>query len=212
MRKNAFSIVELMIVVFLLVGIASILVPMNLSNLKQAERVSLWKNTYEEIKYSIDVMKAKRPELSELIASGKAGDTIEAFDIVKPYLNIKDDDSYNDKLKNYHYKFLNGQKVKKKSDFYTDDFVILESGVIMGFKVNNDVVNSNNSHRAIMLFDVNGFDRPNRIGKDVFGLYLYSDRIEPFGEGYSDLALKTNCSPLGTGVLCSKYYLIGGAF
>lgn len=212
MKRSAFSIVELVIVVFLLVGIASILVPLNLSNLKQAERVSLWKNTYEEIKYSIDVMKAKSPQLSELIASGRAGDTMVAFQVIKPYLNIKQSKSDNAKLKNYSYRFLNGQKVKKKSDFYMDEFIILESGVIMGFKINSDVTTPNNAHRAIMLFDVNGFERPNRIGEDIFGLYLYPDRIEPFGDGYSDLALKTNCSPLGTGVLCSKYYLIGGAF
>src|SRR5574344_1186787 len=112
MNKTAFSIAELIIVLFLLIAVASVFIPLNLTNLSQAERVSLWKNTFEEIVYSIEVMKAKNPELSELISSGKAGDTMQAFEIIKPYLNIKDDESNIAKMKRYKYKFLNGKRVK----------------------------------------------------------------------------------------------------
>lgn len=212
MSKRAFSIIEILIVFFLILLVASIFVPLNIANVKQAERVVKWKNTFEETKYSFEVLKAKNQNLFESLKLNNAMDSHAAFKMIKPYLNISNHKSTDDYFKDYKYKFLNGRKVKNNSIFYIKDFATLESGVVIGFKLAKNNHMYSNSPVGIMLFDINGLEKPNRIGKDIFFINVYENEIKAVGEGRSTSVLKANCSPIGTGTFCSKYYLIGGNF
>ena len=63
------------------------------------------------------------------------------------------------------------------------------------------------------LFDMNGTKAPNRIGKDIFGIYLYRNGIEAFGSKYSNDKLERECNNIhSNGMSCSEYYLRGGKF
>ena len=63
------------------------------------------------------------------------------------------------------------------------------------------------------MYDVNGKLGPNRWGKDVFGINIYSQgHIEPFGKQFEMDELRIDCSDKGLGVNCSYYYIIGGGF
>ena len=64
----------------------------------------------------------------------------------------------------------------------------------------------------IMIFDINGILPPNTWGRDIYGVNIYEDKIEPFGAELPMAELKTDCSAFGTGVGCSYYYKIGGGF
>lgn len=212
MSKRAFSIIEIAIVIFLILMVASIFIPMNIANVKQAERIVKWKNTFEETKYSFEVLKANNQNLFETIKFNKINSSKSAFDVFKPYLNINYEKSTKDYFKGYRYKFLNGTRVKKKSNFYVTDFATLKSGVIIGFKLNKSRGMYSNATIGTMLFDINGINKPNRIGKDVFFINIYPNEIKAVGEDRSLSVLRANCSPIGTGTFCSKYYLIGGNF
>ncbi len=211
MARRAFSLVEIAIVLFIIVFVASVFVPLNILNVSQAERVAKWKNVFEESKYSFEVLKAHDQGLMKDLQSYKLSDS-EAFDKIKPYLNIDKAQSTEETYKNYQYKFLNGRRVNSKSMFYVKDFATLESGVIIGFKLNRMRHTYRNTPVAMMLFDINGLDKPNKIGKDIFGINIYEEGIKAFGDGHSCPFLKANCSPVGAGTFCSKYYLIGGNF
>ncbi len=213
MRRNAFSIVEVLIAVSLILMVAFILIPLNMANTKQAERIARWKNAYEEAKYSFELIKANDENFFNLIdeQSYKLDDN-KIFNKIKPYLNIKEEKSPELYYKDYKYRFLNGRKVSPYSNFYVKSFSELESGVLIGFKLNDNRLGQKNSPFGMMIFDINGFESPNRFGQDVFGIYIYKDKIKAFGEGQSHSALKMNCSPIGTGIFCSQYYLIGGKF
>lgn len=59
-----------------------------------------------------------------------------------------------------------------------------------------------------ILFDVNGFDQPNTIGKDVYGVWVLQDRIVPIGSSTVN-ALVRDCSATNsTGYGCSSVYLL----
>ena len=60
--------------------------------------------------------------------------------------------------------------------------------------------------------DINGKKKPNRIGQDIFFISIFREHIEPLGNDRPYSALKTNCSPIGSGVYCSEYYILGGKF
>lgn len=209
MSRKAFTIVEIVIVVFLILMVASIFIPLNISNVKQAERIAKWKNTFEESNYCFELIRAQN---KDLFTATDADNSKNIFSKMKPYLDIQDNKVSKDYFKDYKYKFLNGRKVSKYSNFYVKDFVLLQSGVILGFKLNDNRLGNPKSPFGLMLFDINGLEKPNKFGEDIFGLYLFPDKTTPFGDGYSHSALKVNCSPIGTGVFCSKYYLIGGKF
>ncbi len=211
MKRDAFSIVEIVIALFLIFFITAIFVPMNISNVSQAERVAKWKNVFEESRYSFELLKAQNQSVIMDSKNNRLSDD-EAFDRMKPYLNVCHEKSTKEYFKDYKYKFLNGKKVNPQSLFYVNDFATLESGVIIGFKLYQIRHTYRNTPVAMMLFDVNGLDKPNRIGKDIFGINIFENAIKPFGDGQSSPYLKANCSPIGTGTFCSKYYLIGGNF
>lgn len=212
MKKQAFTVVEIVIALFLIVIVSAIFIPLNISNIAQAQRIAKWENTFNEARYSFDILKAQNLNLINIFESSKVQNSHDAFTYIKPYLNIDEKKTSELNLKGYKYKFLNGKNIKKKSKLYVDNFAILESGVLLGFKKLKTDRYADKDIIAIMLFDVNGTEGPNKFGRDIFGINIYKDKISPFGEGRSHAALKTNCSPIGTGVLCSKYYLIGGAF
>lgn len=208
-KSRAFTIVEIVIVVFLILMVASIFIPLNLANVKQAKRIAKWKNTFDEANYCFEMLRAQDKDLFKPV---NINNSKEVFTSIKPYLNIRHDRLVKDYFKNYKYKFLNGRKVNKFSNFYFREFAVLESGVIIGFKLNDNRFNDPKAPFGLMLFDINGLEKPNKFGLDIFGIRLFPDRIEAFGEGRSHSTLKVNCSPIGTGLFCSKYYLIGGKF
>ena len=63
---------------------------------------------------------------------------------------------------------------------------------------------------AIMIFDLNGLEKPNVFGEDIFGININRNGISAFGEDTDINMLKQNCKSSGT--YCSYYYLIGGHF
>ncbi len=212
MARRAFTVIEIIVVIFLILMVASIFIPLNIANVKQAELVARWKNTFEESKYSFELLRVQNPMLFRSIKMNENVDSTQVFESIKKYLDMDDEKSTPVYFSNYKYKFLNGRKVKKNSKLYVKDFVTLRSGVIIGFKLNEKRLVYGNTAVGILLFDVNGLEKPNRIGKDIFGVNVYRNDIKPFGEGRSLSSMTVNCSPIGTGVMCSKYYLIGGKF
>lgn len=54
------------------------------------------------------------------------------------------------------------------------------------------------------LIDVNGFAKPNQLGKDIYGIWLRKDRIAPFG---SNDSFVNTCNSSSTGWGCAAAYL-----
>ena len=128
--------------------------------------------------------------------------------LVKPYLRISD---RNELKRKYDYHYMNGDKVKKGEDYFFESLYITSDNKIVGIK---DIKDDDIFHPAfIMMFDINGYSAPNVWGKDIFGINIFVDgNITPIGKGYDIEDLKRDCSPTGSGVLCSYYYRIGGEF
>lgn len=183
-----------------------ILVPFDLINLKQAQRIAKWLSVYERVSYSLDLIK-----LNEgcIIPNEKDSGKIITEECVKKliysYMNI---DNTAKKVKKYSYRKLNGTPVKKHKPYYFEDFVLTKTGETIGIK---EIQNNGIDNRLYYMFiDINGNEKPNRIGEDIFFIKLYPDKYEPMGEGVKYASLKLGCSPLGSGLNCADYYLHGG--
>ncbi len=178
-----------------------ILVPFDLINLKQAQRIAKWLSVYERVSYSLDLIKLNE---GYIIPSAEETGTIITEDNVKnliySYMSI---DNTAKKVKKYSYRKLNGTPVKKHKPYYFEDFVLTKTGETIGIK-------EIQSKLYYMFIDINGAEKPNRIGEDIFFIKLYPDKYEPMGEGVKYANLKLGCSPLGSGLNCADYYLHGG--
>lgn len=213
MRKlKAFNMVELMIVAGLMLTTVIFCVPVIFNNSKEARIISGWKKIYTEIQSNFEVFEVADKETVNNICLAKTGKERdkEIFKVIKPYISVDEDKNTNN-LKFYHYKFKNGAQVPMNSQVFTRLFAYQDNGNIVAFKW----LNCNCSETepcATILFDMNGTKKPNRIGKDIFGIYLYNNRIETFGAELSNKELSRECVGQTNGLKCSEYYLRGGRF
>lgn len=210
-KLKAFNMVEIMIVVCLLVTTVILCLPTIFNNSKEAKIIAGWKRLYTEAETNFEVFNVSDAELIRSICKSDVEDKEpEIFKIISPYLNV-DMSKSTKNLKSYHYRFKNGAQVPMQSAVFTKFFSYQENGNVVGFKwISCDC--SEAKPCAAALFDMNGTNPPNRIGKDIFGIYIYKNRIAAFGAEYSNDKLERDCNGHTNGLSCSEYYLRGGKF
>ena len=208
--KRGFSLTEIALVIFLLIVLSAILFPLNLIDKNQAQRIALWKSFYPQLEYSFELMKKDEPDFLKAYESDTRLNGTAFFDEFANYLNK---DFFLD-TKNYHkyrHKFFNGKIINLASKYRANRFLKLKNGMILSFS-EIDRANDKNSPIGFIFVDLNGEKSRNLIGRDVFVVKIFPDRLEPFGSGLSIQEMKEDCSPVGSGLDCAAYYLIGGSF
>ena len=204
MRRSAFTIIELLLIFFAIVIVSAVIIPLNMTDASQAKRVAKWHKVFSELEYSFSILKMNDGFIlgdnPEKMTQG------EIFERISPVLDIADD-SKQTGFDKYKYSYRNKTYVKKSSRYFFNDFFMMKNNVIGSIKKNNE--EENDAPYAYMFIDVNGFEKPNRVGLDIFFINIYNDRITAYGEGYPCPDLKAGCSKIGKGLFCSKYYLIG---
>lgn len=210
-KKTAFNMIEISIVVFLIIITILICIPSIVNNTKEAKTISTWKKTYTEIDSNFELFSINDYETVEKICQSNVKEKEpEIFRVLGPYLNT--DFSINpDTLKSYKYKFLNGSQIPKNSIYFTKLFAYQESQGIIAFKLLSCKCDDEKPC-AIALIDINGTKKPNRIGKDIFGINLYRNKVEAFGANMSNAELVSECTENKIGTACSEYFLRGGKF
>lgn len=190
-----------------------ILSPFNLTNMEQAQRIAKWINVYERLNYCFSLVKLH--EGSVIPNLGEAEKIISEEYIIErllPYFNIDDDKLSLVAFPKYRYRMLNGQMVNKGNQFYFEKFTTTKDGLLLSLKENQRDNVVDNSPLYFMFVDINGEEKPNRIGRDIFIINIYRDSIKPLGKNKKHARLRINCSTLGNGLYCSEYYLRGGTF
>lgn len=210
MNKKGFTIIEVFIVFLLILGVTFFILPLSFNNTKQARFISKWINTYSALEYVFSSINAQNEfGLEEKFKCAKNNDykTSLMLDIIKPYLRFKSG------VPNESYKpfYMNKKTVAKGDRYYFDNLYFWDEDKIFGLKWISDNCKENDVCVS-MLVDVNGITLPNTWGKDIFGINIFHDKIEPVGKNIENPVLKNDCSPFGFGVYCSYYYLIGGEF
>lgn len=78
------------------------------------------------------------------------------------------------------------------------------------FPNDSDLIMSNNNR--IIIVDINGAEKPNQFGKDVFFLYRIEeeDSIIPYGANKTDGEIRRSCSKTGDGFYCAALIRANG--
>ena len=208
--KKAFSLTEILILIFTIVVIAAILFPLNLIDRNQAQKIAKWKSFYPQLEYSFDLM-AK--DDNSFLQKCKTDTKINGAVFFKEFLYYVNFDKVLKERKFFKYKhrYMNGKRISKDSKYHADEFVRLKNGMVLAF---SEIDRKDDISLPIgyLFVDLDGKHSKNLIGKDVFVVKMYIDRLEPFGEGSSIQEMKEDCSPVGSGLSCAAYYLVGGSF
>ena len=193
---KAFTLLEVIILLVIFLMVALLIIPLSVDDTIQARNISRWRQTYstlQDIPTTVKSISDSHIELQTFLAA-----------LIKDY-----------PLKNvvsYKIKCMNGdvpQEMYKFKEIYETDF-----GATIAFKWLNPAKMDTNNKKiiGILMYDVNGKQRPNIWGKDIFGINIYSDSIKPLGRGYSSSDVEFDCSKQGSGLYCSSYYLDGGSY
>ena len=204
---NIFSVISIILVLIL------ILVPFNVVNLEQAQRIAKWLKVYEEMNYSFSLVKMhegtiipNKDETEKVITEEYIVERI------SPYMNIEGDIKVQTEINDYSYQLMNRKNLKKNNQFYFNKFLKTKDGMLLSIKENQKDNLMDITSLYFMFIDINGIEKPNQVGKDIFIVNIYKDNIKPLGIGRGHASLKVNCSPIGTGLYCAEYYLLGGSF
>lgn len=210
MKKNGFTIVEVVVVFLLMLGVTFFILPMSLDTTKQARFISKWTGIYTEVDYMFSVIKAQKDdEINRKFLKTQNNQDREQIilETIKPYLRI----SSEVEAKNYIQYYMNGMPVGIGDRYHFDNFYYENGNDIIGLKWLVKTCKPN-VVCGIIAFDLNGLEEPNTWGYDIFGINVLKDKIEPIGKGIDETILKDDCTKHGTGLYCSNYYLIGGNF
>ena len=211
MKNLSFSVFNVVSVVTVILLVVLIVMPFNLINMEQAQRIAKWKSEFEQLEYCFSLVKLHDgtivPTEQE---SGQLLTDEYMFERIKPYFNFSTDTF--EEIKKYSYRKKNGTAMDKDSQFYFDKFLKYKNGMVFSIKRSNKLQISEKHPSYFMYIDINGVEKPNRIGQDVFFISIYKNHIQALGHSKDYAKLKSNCSPIGNGLYCSKYYLLGGRF
>lgn len=195
--KEAFTLVELVILLVIFTLVALLVVPLSVDDTIQARNVSKWKQVHADfmnIPTSIKSFSDKDMCLEDFIT---------ALVKVHPLNNVV----------SYKIKYLNGE-TPAETYFFNEKYNT-DSGAVLGFRWFDVPLTDSKTGKkvlGVMMYDVNGKSGPNVWGKDVFGMNIYTDAVLPFGYGLPSQDIEFDCSRQGTGLYCSTYYINGGAF
>lgn len=105
---------------------------------------------------------------------------------------------------------MNGKIIRYESKYKSKQFAHLKNGIIVSFTGLKRV--KTEDPLGILFVDIDSKIKRNFLGRDVFVVLVFADRIEPYGYNSTRQTMKEDCSPVGSGLQCSAYYLVGGEF
>lgn len=194
--KDGFTLIEVSILFIIFITVAILIVPLSVDDVILSKNIDKWKQS--QLGFStipISMMNSENYKSDKPLC---VQDFMSA--LVKSY-PLK-------KVVSYKVKYLNGDCPSEEYSF--PQMYLTNNGATVAFNwLYKNSVNEPNSVLAKVMYDVNGKSGPNVWGKDIFGLNVYKDKIEPFGADLDEMSVEIDCSRQGTGVACSFVYLKG---
>lgn len=202
--------VEYTITLLIIYTVILLAMPTSIKSTVQANHITKWKYTFNKMTYLQDAI-LKQEQAQILTSFSRAQNADEREDliirIIKPYFRLKEAKV----PKGYKVKYMNKNKISPNDIYNVDDYYFTDNNMIVGIK-DPPETSPDESSMFIMTFDINGLLPPNVWGRDVFGVRVYADGVEPIGKNLPIEKQYFDCSIHGSGTGCSNLYLIGGDF
>lgn len=189
--EDGFTLVEVVILFIIFLVVAVLIVPLSVEDAVNTKNTAKWQRVqsgFSSIPISIMHSQNYKRDGSIIVE-----DFMAALIKIHP---LKD-------VENYKIKYLNGEQPDEKYTF--PEIYNTNNGATIAFIWYGDTNKKVGEDKVIgmIMYDVNGKRGPNVWGKDVYGLNLYTNKVEPIGKGEDPMTVENDCSRQGTGVYCS---------
>lgn len=189
--KDGFTLVEVIILFVIFLTVAVLVVPLSVEDAITTKNNAKWQHVQSGFaSIPINMMNTNSYKEGGVVSLEHF---ITALIKVHPLRNVV----------TYKIKYLNGDTPEERYTF--KEIYNTDNGASIAFKWFDDSekINGEDKIEGIMMYDVNGKRGPNVWGKDVFGMNIYANKIEPFGKNMDPLTVTSDCSRQGTGLYCS---------
>ncbi len=210
--KYGFTLAEVLITLGIIGVVATLTIPTLMNNVQDAQFKTAWKKTFSTFANATNtILSDNSGSVESLITSNDDSMRI----TYEPYLNIAKSCPRNFNLKGLcwhpdaNWFLQNGSPVPATIPgiilplWGASSGDVLTDGTLTKYTTTGSCSKTNIC--AHIFVDVNGFKNPNVIGRDIFGMYLYADRIVPFGKPSNGEG--NTCTPSDNGIACSSVYL-----
>ena len=219
-HRKGFTLAEILITLTVIGVVAALTIPTLLQNTNQAEFKTALKRTFADLSQAtIMIRNEKGGSLKNAFGNSNLADSENLKNAYRDKLSyIKDCSGDADNggtstgvsdlgcwHKTNQWQYLNGGNPGIRKDAG----LILSNGTLIYFDVNSSSCagQTGDYYRCgFIIFDVNGFKKPNTIGKDIFAVNITDSELIPIGaRGFYDSS--TDCTSTGYGFGCTAKFL-----
>jgi type II secretory pathway pseudopilin PulG len=213
---TAFTLAEVLITLGIIGVVAALTIPTLMNNTNEQELITAWKKNFSMLSQAVTQIVYENTTLSICPYDGTdSARTCMRDEFLKHLTAIKVCDATNGAecfhVNNDGTKFLNN--TLNTNYWGPTTSAILKDGTLLRFSVGNSNCSDLTTDCGEIWVDVNGFKKPNVVGKDIFGVGLIKNTVKPFGtagDGY--IVAGRTCIPGDTsddnrGEPCSALYL-----
>ena len=203
-RKNAFTLAEVLITLAIIVVVAAMTIPTLITDYKEKQTISKVKKAYYTISNAHKMIEAEKGYgvFDNAFVSSKTvqENSENLFNLYKPYLRISKDCGFEMGCWTEGYiRNLVGNNYADYTSKNTEYKVMLMDGTMLMFYANYEIDEDNNTaYLALNVkVDVNGFTKPYQWGRDVFLFDLSNKGVLPYGHpDYPDTLsdFENNCN------------------
>lgn len=189
--KDGFTLAEVIILFVIFIVVAVLVIPLTIEDAVVAKHNAKWQHVQSGFSsIPISMMNSKSYKDSGVVTLEHF---IAALIKVHPLKNVV----------SYKIKYMNGETPEERYVF--KEIYNTNNGATIAFKWfdDNPSLKGEDKIEGILMYDVNGKRGPNVWGKDVFGMNIYANKIEPFGKHEDPISIENDCSRQGTGLYCS---------
>lgn len=208
--KNAFTLAETLIVLSIIGVVAALTMPALIQKHQKLTTITRLKETYSLLYQAIKTSEAYNDEISnwnfgEVGCTG-ASEFTEKY--ISPYLKITKKCIYNNSGEcNFKAGNLNNPNNSDNADYYLtrSEQLFLSNGSIIAISRPPGI------DYPIILIDINGKNKPNIVGKDVFEFDIKDGNFVPRGSNFDKNSLKTElngCHKEGSGAFCARLIML----
>lgn len=216
-RYVAFTLAEVLITLGIIGIVASMTIPTLMNKTNEAEIIAALKKNYSI--FSQVAMQAAAANGGSLANACVGNNNNTCFaNLFKPYLSITKDCSIDLSKGCWHeinqFYWYNGSPINQ--DFSASPTLILKDGTLVYIIAGNadcsntpGTVYKSNLRCGYVYIDVNGFKKPNTIGKDIFEFNFLPNSVVPAGAPQitNDSYIGNVCPITNADESCTYYYL-----
>lgn len=200
MKNSAFTLAEVLITLGIIGVVAALTMPALIANYQKQATVTRLKKAYSQLAQAVQLSEAENGEIEYWDLTLPSDTFMEKY--ITPFLKNIGKTSGRDINTLINYKYLNGQTITELSVNGTDTSVRkLADGTIIFV---DSWTPDDGSYRTVMI-DINGYRRPNMLGKDLFSFEINrTNGLSPSGSCVDDECLAPTLH------MCNKNAAKGG--